>query len=124
MSPKLETSSLSQCYKVTLGHCYTLVIVKCNGKWKGVVKLQDGRGCGGKRINRVNISLTNKMDSKLNKLSVSLGMKKTTLACMLVEMCLDDPVIVSKLQNEFNVHSAYRILPINRNGDTEYLLKD
>ncbi len=86
--------------------------------------MQEGRGCGGKRVCRTNISLTNEMDSKLIRLAVSCGMPKTTLAALIVEMCLRDPLAVSKLQKEYNIHPAYKILPINKGGKTKYMMKE
>lgn len=85
--------------------------------------MQEGRGCGGKRINRVNVSLTNKMNNKLSQLAIACNMRPTTLAATLIEMCLEDPVIVSRLQKEHNVHAAYKVIPISRNGETEYMMK-
>lgn len=84
----------------------------------------EGKGCGGKRIRRVNISLSNKMNNKLNQLATSCNMRPTTLAALLIEMCLDDPMIVSRLQKEHNVYPAYKVIPINRGGGTEYMMKE
>lgn len=55
----------------------------------------EGKGLGGKRICRVNVSLDNKMNKKLSKLAIACNMKPTTLARVLIEKCLDDPVLVS-----------------------------
>lgn len=83
----------------------------------------ENRGLGGKRVCRVGINLTNEMNNKLSRLATSCGIPKTTLAALLVERCLDDPVIVSKLQQEFNKHEAYRVLPISVNGETKYMFR-
>lgn len=85
--------------------------------------MQEGRGCGGKRVNRVNLSLDNKTMVKLSKLATACGLPKTTLAALLVERCLDDPVLVAKLQQEFGKYEAYKVLPINVNGEIKYMLK-
>jgi hypothetical protein len=90
---------------------------------KGVEELQEGRGLGNKKINRVNLSLDNKTNRKLNQLAVACGMKPTVLARHILEKCLDDPLFVTKLQQEHNVHAAYKVLPINRNGETEYMFR-
>ncbi|MCM3053658.1 hypothetical protein [Caldibacillus thermoamylovorans] len=84
----------------------------------------EGKGLGGKRICRVNVSLDNQMNQKLNKLAIACNMKPTTLARMLIEKCLDNPQLVSDLQNEFAVHSAYRVIPVTRQGKIEYVLSD
>lgn len=84
----------------------------------------EGKGLGGKKINRVNVSLDNKMNQKLNKLATACNMRPTTFARVLIERCLNDPVIVSELQNEYAVHSAYRVIPVTINGQIEYLLND
>ena len=85
--------------------------------------MQEGRGLGNKRVCRVGINLTNKQNNKLNRLAVACGMPKTTLAALLVERSLDDPILVSKLQQEFNKHAAYKVLPIKKDGETEYMFR-
>lgn len=51
-------------------------------------------------------------------------MKPTTLACLLVERCLDNPGLIEELQNEFGVHLAYRIIPVKHfnSKDVSYIL--
>lgn len=85
--------------------------------------MQEGRGLGNKRVCRVGINLTNEMNNKLSRLAISCGIAKSTLAATLIERCLDDPLIVSKLQKEFNKHEAYKVLPININGETKYMFR-
>lgn len=82
------------------------------------------KGLGGKRICRVNVSLDNQMNQKLNKLAIACSMKPTTLARVLIEKCLDDPVLVRQLQDEFAVYSAYRVIPVTIKGKLEYVLSD
>lgn len=82
----------------------------------------EGKGLGGKRINRVNVSLDNKTNQKLNKLATACQTKPTTLARMLIERCLNDPVIVAEFQDESAVYSAYRVIPVNVKGEIEYVL--
>jgi hypothetical protein len=86
----------------------------------------EGKGLGNKKVNRVNISLANKMNTKLNKLSTACNMKPTTLACLLVETCLNDPEMVFKLQQEHSVYSAYRVVPIKdfTSGEIEYVMSE
>lgn len=83
----------------------------------------EGRGCGNKKVNRVHLSLDNKTNKKLMRLSKSCEMKHTTLAAMLVEMCLNDPAMINKLQKEYNLYAAYKVVPVNKNGETEYVLR-
>ena len=45
----------------------------------------EGKGLGGKKIHRVNVSLTNKQAFKLNRLATACNMKPTTLAAVLIE---------------------------------------
>lgn len=86
----------------------------------------EGKGLGNKKVNRVNISLSNKMNAKLNRLSTACNMKPTTLACLLVETCLNDPEFVFKLQQEHSIHSAYRIVPVKdfNTGELQYILNE
>lgn len=86
--------------------------------------MQEGRGCGGKKVNRVNLSLDNKTNKKLNQLSVATGKRPTVLAREILEKCLDDPLFVNKLQKEHNKgHEAYKVLPISVNGETKYMFR-
>jgi hypothetical protein len=86
----------------------------------------EGKGLGNKKVNRVNISLTNKMSAKLNKLSTSCNMKPTSLACLLVETCLNDPEFVFKMQQYHGIYSAYKVVPIKdfQTGELEYVLSE
>lgn len=86
----------------------------------------EGKGLGGKRVNRVNLSLTNKTSSKLNKLATACNMKPTTLACLLLEIGLDSTELVNRLQDEYNVHGAYKILLVKdyKNNEIEYVLNE
>lgn len=85
----------------------------------------EGKGLGGKRVNRVNISLNNKFINKLNRLATACNMKPTTLAALLVELSLDDNKIVLELQDEYCTHTAYRVIPAKKyNDNIEYLLKE
>ena len=68
----------------------------------------EGKGLGGKKVNRVNVSMTNRMNQKLNKLATACNMRPTTLACLLIEKSLDNVQLISDLQREFAIHTAYR----------------
>jgi hypothetical protein len=82
----------------------------------------EGKGLGGKRINRVGVSLSNDHAMKLNRLATSCEMKPTTLAGLIVERCLDNPQFVFELQTEFCKYAAYRVLPVKKNGQVQYVL--
>lgn len=84
---------------------------------KGNLKMIEGKGLGNKKINRVNVSLTNKTNLKLNRLATACGMRPTTLACFLIELCLDSSELVTRLQTEYGIHNAYKVVPV-RNYDT------
>lgn len=84
----------------------------------------EGKGLGGKKINRVNVSMTNKQHQKLNKLATACNMRPTSLACLLIEKSLNNIQLVSELQREFAIHTAYRVLPISRKGEIEYVLNE
>lgn len=85
----------------------------------------EGKGLGGKKINRVGVSLSNSYQRKLNRLSMACNKKPTTLAGLIVERCLDDAEMVERLQNEFGVYEAYRVMPFKKHdvADVIYLLK-
>lgn len=84
----------------------------------------EGKGLGGKKVNRVNVSMTNRMNQKLNKLATACNMRPTTLAGLLIEKSLDNVQLVSDLQREYAVHNAYRVLPIRNQGTIEYVLSE
>jgi hypothetical protein len=82
----------------------------------------EGKGLGGKRIHRVNVSLTNKQAFKLNRLATACDMKPTTLAGMLIEKGLNNARLVSELQREYCKESAYRVVVVNNDGELNYVL--
>jgi hypothetical protein len=82
----------------------------------------EGKGLGGKKVHRVNISLTNKQAFKLNRLATACDMKPTTLAGLLIEKGLNDARLVSELQREYCKESAYRVVVVNDNGELNYVL--
>lgn len=85
----------------------------------------EGKGLGGKKVNRVGVSLSNNYMKKLNRLATACNKKPTALAGLIVERCLDDALMVEQLQNEFGVYEAYRVLPFKSHdeSDVTYLLK-
>jgi hypothetical protein len=82
----------------------------------------EGKGLGGKRIHRVNVSLTNKQSSKLNKLATACNIKPTTLAALIVEKSLNNAQFVSELQKEYCTERAYKVVLINNHGELNYVL--
>jgi sulfur carrier protein ThiS len=84
----------------------------------------EGKGLGGKKVNRVNVSLTNKYSLKLNRLATACNLKPTTLAGLLIEKHLDNPQVVVELQKEYCLQSAYRVLLINKGGELQYVLNE
>ncbi|RHW37336.1 hypothetical protein D1B31_16360 [Neobacillus notoginsengisoli] len=84
----------------------------------------EGKGLGGKKVNRVNVSLSNEFNRKLNRLATACNMRPTTLAGLLVERCLDSAEVIVELQKQYCLHSAYKIMPVKRNGELSYLLND
>lgn len=85
----------------------------------------EGKGLGNKKVNRVNLSMTNEYESKLRRLATACNMKPTPFACMLIELCLDDQEFVRNLQREFGVHNAYKVEPVrNYKGKIIYALNE
>jgi hypothetical protein len=85
---------------------------------RGFKKMIEGKGLGGKKVNRVGVSLSNRYESKLRKLATACNMKPTTLAGQLIEKCLDDALLISRIQKEYCTQKAYRIVIVNN----EYVL--
>lgn len=88
--------------------------------------MQEGRGLGDKKINRVNVSLSNRYDTKLKRLAVSCNMKPTSLAALFIELSLDSTELVATLQDRYNVHNAYKVIPLEdyASGEIELVLTD
>jgi hypothetical protein len=82
----------------------------------------EGKGLGGKKIHRVNVSMTNKLASKLNRLATACNMKPTTLAALLIERGLNNVSLVNELQKEYCTQSAYRVFLVTKNGEVNYVL--
>lgn len=83
----------------------------------------EGKGLGGKRVNRMNMSLTNKEEADLQKLATSCGFKyKATLAHKILVQCLYDSSFVNELQKEYCTQSAYRVVLVNNEGEIHYTL--
>lgn len=86
----------------------------------------EGKGLGDKKVNRVNVSLSNHYDTKLKRLATACNMKPTTLAGILIETCLDSASLIDSLQENYNVHSSYRVLPLENyeTGEVELILRE
>jgi hypothetical protein len=84
--------------------------------------LIEGKGLGGKKIHRVNVSLTNKQRYKLNRLATACNMKPTTLAGQLIELSLNNAELVNQLQKEYCTQTSYRVVLVNGAGELVYLL--
>lgn len=82
----------------------------------------EGKGLGGKKIHRVNVSLTNKQSFKLNRLATACNMKPTTFAALLIDKGLNDVGLVSELQLEYCTQSAYRVIVVKNNGELNFVL--
>ncbi|MGG3469094.1 hypothetical protein ABES02_16635 [Neobacillus pocheonensis] len=81
------------------------------------------KGLGGKKVHRVNVSLTNRLSLKLNRLATACNMKPTTLAGLLIELSLNIAGLVDKLQKEYCTQTSYRVVIVNNGaGDLVYLL--
>jgi hypothetical protein len=79
----------------------------------------EGKGLGGKRINRVSASFTNKEDGDLNKLATACNKKQAEMLWILARRCLYDPMILNELQKEYCTQAAYKIVLVNG----EYVLR-
>jgi len=83
------------------------------------------RGVGGKRVHRVNLSMTNFDARNLNRLATSCNLRPTALAALLVVKSLNDPSVIKYLQDEYNLYKEYEVLPIwdHNTGRTELTLR-
>jgi hypothetical protein len=93
---------------------------------RGSERMIEGKGLGGKKIHRVNVSLTNRLSVKLNRLATACNMKPTTLAGLLIEQSLDNAQLIAELQKEYCTQSAYKVLLVRdfNNGEIQYVLNN
>ncbi|MEH7308067.1 hypothetical protein [Neobacillus drentensis] len=82
----------------------------------------EGKGLGGKKVHRVNVSLTNRQSFKLNRLATACNMKPTALAGMLINLSLNNVELVNRLQQEYCTQTSYRVVLVNKGGELVYLL--
>ena len=91
---------------------------------RGFPTVIEGKGLGGKKVNRVNVSLTNHFNQKLNKLAIACNMKPTSLAGLLIEQSLNNADLIAELQEQNSIHAAYKIVPVNNNGELLYVIHE
>jgi hypothetical protein len=86
----------------------------------------EGKGLGGKKVHRVNVSLTNRLSVKLNRLATACNIKPTTLAGLLIEKGLENALLIAELQKEYCTQAAYKVLLIRdfNNGEIKYVLNN
>ncbi|MDP5274371.1 hypothetical protein [Chengkuizengella axinellae] len=72
---------------------------------------KDSRGVGGKKVNRVNVSLSNFDFINLKRLSISCDQRHTSLAEFIITTALNDPQFVRSVQDKYNVNEFYRVTP-------------
>lgn len=84
------------------------------------------KGLGGKKVNRVNVSLSNSYDTKLKRLATACNMRPTSLASLFIELSLDSTELIASLQDRFNIHNSYRVLPLEdySTGEIELVLSE
>jgi hypothetical protein len=80
------------------------------------------KGLGGKRINRLNLSITNEDEKNINMLATACGMKPASIAYEIFLRGLNDIQLLNELQKEYCIQSAYRIVFIQHDGRLEYTL--
>jgi hypothetical protein len=84
----------------------------------------EGRGLGNKKINRINISVSNETLNKVTRLATSCNMKNTSLVGLIIERALNNLSYVDELQREFNVQPSYRVTPIKNGEKVIFALKE
>lgn len=78
------------------------------------------RGLGGKRCVRKSVSLTNDQDKKSKMLATSCNMSQAELLSLVIHISLNSPNLINALQEQYNVHEQYRIIPTAIQGELEY----
>jgi hypothetical protein len=89
---------------------------------RGFLLMIEGKGLGGKKVHRVNVSLSNKESNKLARLATACNMAPTSLAGLLIEKCLNSAQLVAELQKEYCTQRSYRVVLVNKDGELHYLL--
>lgn len=81
-----------------------------------------GKGLGNKKINRVNLSLSNEYHQKLKWIAQACGKRPTEMAGYLLEQILDDPGKMYELQDRLCLYESYRVRVVRAMGHTHYEL--
>lgn len=74
-----------------------------------------------RRTIRVNTSLSSLSNRKLRLLANSCNKPRATMSQMLLDHCLDDPLLVKKFQDHYNTVEAYRVKAIMRGDQCIYV---
>lgn len=82
----------------------------------------EGKGLGNKRVNPVKLSLTNREKNNLTRLAVSCRKEPAVLAREILMLCLDDETFIKKLQDNYCIQKAYRVVPVRHNGEVYFTL--
>ena len=89
--------------------------------------MQEGRGLGGKKVNRTNLSLSNEYEQKLAVLTTAWNLKYPgKLGRLFLEFCLDNAEIVDLFQKEYCTRTAYKVRLIKNyeTGKIHYVLNN
>lgn len=70
------------------------------------------RNLGDKRCVRFSVSIQNEYDGKLERLAISCGIPKATLADALLRIALDSPPTIEWLQKKYNKNERYLVRPV------------
>jgi hypothetical protein len=82
----------------------------------------EGKGLGGKRVNRLKLSLTNSDESDLAKLATACNMKKSELGYHMFQYLIHNPEFLNYIQKEYCTQKAYKVVLVNKNGNKQLAL--
>lgn len=77
-----------------------------------------------RRSIRVNTSLCGSSNRKLRLLANSCNKPRATMAQLLLDHCLNDPLLVQAMQDLYNTVQDYRVFAIPKDGKCVYMLKN
>lgn len=82
----------------------------------------EGKGLGGKRVSRYNLSLTNQEALNLERLARAVNKNPSVLIREIFFQTIYDPYFLRKYQDEFCKEKAYRVVMLNNERETKFIL--
>jgi hypothetical protein len=82
----------------------------------------EGKGLGGKRVSRYNLSLTNQESLNLERLARSVNKNPSVLIREIFFQCIYNDQFLQKYLDEHCIEKAYRVVMLKTEGEAKFIL--